>query len=269
MEEYIETNRKRWDELADIHINSDFYNVKEFKSGKNTIGNIELDEVGDVKSKKMLHLQCHFGLDTLSWARLGAFTTGVDFSDRAIYHAKNLSKEVGINSNFIQSDLYDLREKPIEPNSFDIVFTSHGTIYWLPDLKEWANIISHFLKQGGIFYIMDSHPTGHIFDDEHESALKVRYPYFHNVEPLMFDEEGSYADPSIKLENKREYGWQHSISDTINSLIEAGLSIEFVHEFPFLSWKMLPFMVKRDGWWHLPDSYQKLPLMFSLKAKKE
>ncbi|MHA2223619.1 MAG: class I SAM-dependent methyltransferase [Candidatus Hodarchaeales archaeon] len=269
MKEYIKTNRKRWDELANIHFKSKFYNVEKFKEGGISISDLEINEVGDVKGKKLLHLQCHFGKDTLSWARLGAQVTGVDFSSRAIELAQQLSEKIGIEATFIQSDIYDLDHSSLEPNSFDIIFTSNGAIYWLPDLKRWGNLISYYLKPNGFFYILDSHPTGNIFDDECEDDFIIRYPYFHNEKPLEFEEDGSYADEGAKLTNKKEYGWVHDMGSIVNSLIEAGLQIEFIHEYPFVAWKMFPFLEeKEEGWWHLPEKFQKVPLTFTLKANK-
>ncbi|MFW9778189.1 MAG: class I SAM-dependent methyltransferase [Candidatus Heimdallarchaeota archaeon] len=269
MKKYIEVNKRRWDELADLHFKGKFYNVEEFKKGGISLSNLEVNEVGDVRGKKLLHLQCHFGKDTLSWARLGAQVTGVDFSGRAIALAKQLSAEIGINATFIQSDIYELDRTSLESHSFDVVFTSNGAIYWLPDLKAWARFISYYLKPSGIFYILDSHPTGNIFDDECEDELRIRYPYFHQDKPLEFDAEGSYADEDIRLTNIKEYGWMHDLGSITNNLIEAGLRIEFIHEFPFISWRMLPFLEKKeDGWWHLPERFQKIPLTFSLKAIK-
>lgn len=141
-----------------------FYNVDEFKKGKITLKDIELAELGDVKNKSLLHLQCHFGLDTLSWARLGAEVTGVDFSEEAIEYAKRLSQELDIPARFICSNIYDTIE--LITDKFDIVFTSYGVLCWLPDLVEWAEIISHFLRCGGIFYIVEFHPVNNIFDNE-------------------------------------------------------------------------------------------------------
>ncbi len=270
MKKYFETNKKHWNELADLHATTEMYGVSEFKAGKNSLRDIEINEIGNVDGKKLLHLQCHFGMDTLSLARMGAITTGIDFSERAIYHANKLSKEIGVSSRFIHCNIYQSKEKLPEPNSFDIVFTSLGAIYWLPDLKKWADIISYFLKIDGIFYILDSHPTCHIFDDESDKDLIVKYSYFHSKEPLMFESDVSYADPDAKIVNQREYGWQHSLSNIINALIEAGLQIEFLHEFPYIAWKMFPFMEKKaDGWDYLPESYVKIPLMFSIRARKQ
>jgi len=269
MKDYIQINKRRWDELADIHFKSKFYDVEKFKEGGISISDLEINEVGDVKGKKLLHLQCHFGKDTLSWARLGAQVTGVDFSGRAIKLAQQLSTEIDIEATFIQSDIYDLDRTSLKQNSFDIVFTSNGAIYWLPNLKRWAQFISHYLKPNGFFYILDSHPTGNIFDDECEDDLVIRYPYFHRDKPFEFDEEGSYVDERAKLTNTKEYGWIHDMSSIINSLIGAGLQLEFLHEYPFVAWKMFPFLEKKeDGWWHLPEKFQKVPLAFSLKVTK-
>ena len=226
--------------------------------------------MGDVKGKELLHLQCHFGKDTLSWARLGARVTGVDFSSRAIELAQQLSAKIGIEATFINSDIYELDRTSLVQNNFDIVFTSNGAIYWLPNLKRWAQLIFNYLKPNGFFYILDSHPTGNIFDDEREDDLVIRYPYFHQEKPLEFDEEGSYANAEAKLTNTKEYGWVHDMSSIINSLIRAGLRIDFLHEYPFVAWKMFPFLEqKEDGWWHLPRKFQKIPLTFSLKAIKD
>ena len=269
MKKYIESNRKRWNELADIHFKSKFYNVENFKKGGISISDLEINEVGDVKGKNLLHLQCHFGKDTLSWGRLGANVTGVDFSDKAIQLARKLSKEIGIVGNFIHSNVLKLENTPLEPESFDIVYTSHGTIWWLPDLKKWAQLITTYLKPGGMFYIADSHPTGSIFDDESEKDLIPRFSYFHTDEPLEFDYDGSYAGEDIKIKHKKEYGWMHNLGYIINCLIEAGLRIKFIHEYPYASWKQFPFLVEReDGWWDLPDIYPRIPLTFTLKAVK-
>jgi len=269
MKKYFDANQKRWNELADLHFAGDFYAVKKFREGGVSITDLERKEVGDVKGKKLLHLQCHFGKDTLSWARLGAKATGVDFSSRAIILARQLNQEIQENVHFVHSNIYDLKMTDLSPNSFDIVYTSHGTIYWLNDLTKWAEIIAYYLKPGGFFYIADGHPTGCIFDDEEPKDLKIRYPYFHQKIPLKFEEEGSYADESIHLENKTEYGWVHDMGDIVNNLISAGLTIEFIHEYPFVSWKALPFLEERDdGWWYLPEKYPQLPLTVTIKARK-
>ncbi|MHA1226457.1 MAG: class I SAM-dependent methyltransferase [Candidatus Hodarchaeales archaeon] len=269
MKKYFDANRKRWNELADLHFKGEFYSVKEFKKGGVSISLLEQNEIGDIEGKNILHLQCHFGKDTLSLARLGAKVTGVDFSQRAIELAIQLSQEIGLDATFIQSDIYDLRQTRLKPESFDIVYTSHGAIYWLPDLQKWASLISYYLKPGGFFYIADTHPTGCIFDDENPDDLKVRYPYFHDEKPLEFDYEFSYAEGNVKLKNTKEYGWTHDLGYIVNSLIQAGLRIEFIHEYLFSSWKAFPFLEeKEDGWWHLPENLPQIPLTLTIKARK-
>jgi 2-polyprenyl-3-methyl-5-hydroxy-6-metoxy-1,4-benzoquinol methylase len=268
MDEFLNTNRELWDKLAKIHHKSEFYDVEGFLKGKQTLDPIEIDELPDIKGKKLLHLQCHFGMDTLSLARLGAEVTGIDFSSEAIELAKSLSKSTGINARFICSNVYDVRK--VLDEEFDIVFTSGGVITWLPDLEAWAQIISSSLKTGGIFYIREFHPFAYVFDDaDNIKELRVKYPYFQGKEPLMFEEEGTYADKEAKTGMMRTYEWNHPISRIINVLIGNGLRIDHLHEFPFTAYKALPFMIKnQDERWILPDNENKIPLMFSVKATK-
>ena len=265
MKDYIEANKKRWNELADVHFKSEFYDVEKFREGGISISDLEVKEVGDVKGKKLLHLQCHFGKDTLSWARLGAHVTGIDFSERAVLLATQLSREVGIDATFIRSEIENLQKTSLAAASFDIIYTSHGAIYWLPELKKWAELIAYYLKPGGTFYIAEGHPTALIFDDENEEEFRVLYPYFHQKTPLDFDYDSSYASGDVKIKNTKEYGWIHHLGYIVNNLIETGLQIEFLNEYPFTAWEMFPFLEKKGPWWYLPEKYQKIPLMFTLK----
>lgn len=268
MDEYLNTNRELWDALARTHFDSDFYDVKGFLDGKQTLDPIELEELPNLSGRTILHLMCHFGLDTLSLARLGGSVTGVDFSEQAISLARSLSKTAKISAQFICSDVYQLPE--VLDETFDIVFTSGGVLVWLPNLQKWAKIINRFLKPGGVFYIREFHPFEYIFNDEEkETTLTVRYPYFQDEKPQMFEDEGSYADKTAKTAKKRSYEWNHPLSRIINVLIKEGLRIEFFHEFQFSSYKALPFMVENsEGRWVLPDHAESVPLMFSIKATK-
>ncbi len=267
MDKFIKENLKHWNEVTPIHERSEFYGVEGFKAGKCTLMPLEREELGDVSGKSLLHLQCHFGLDTLSWARLGAKVTGVDFSDRAIASAKSLSKELGIDADFLCSNVYDL--PGISKGEFDIVYTSYGVLCWLPDLTGRAKIIARFLKPGGTFYIVEAHPINNVFENERDTTeLKVRYSYFHSPKPTRWEPEGSYADKSAKVTNPT-YEWTHPLGDIINSLISAGLRIDFLHEFPYMGEDHYPFMEKgKDGWWRLKGNKETIPLMFSIKAKK-
>jgi SAM-dependent methyltransferase len=262
MDKYLEQNKDLWNELTPIHARSEFYDVEGFKKGKCTLHSIELEEMGDVTGKSLLHLQCHFGLDTLSWGRRGAKATGVDFSEEAIKTAQKLSSETDIKAKFIRADIYRLPE--VLKGKFDIVFTSAGVLAWLPDLKRWAEIIAHFLKPKGVFYIREFHPFKMVFDDSSGvTDLKVRWSYFHRPQPMKW-KMGDYADSSA---SGTSYEWTHSMSDIINALVQVGLKIEFLHEFPVCGYKALPFMRQdKDGWWRLEGD--KIPLTFSLKATK-
>lgn len=271
MDKFFETNKKYWDEAVDIHKKSELYSLDEFKKGVNKLNSIELNELGDIKGKKILHLQCHFGMDTLSLAMLGADVTGVDFSDVAISNAKKLSDEINIPSNFICSDVYSLLENGLlEIESFDIVFTSYGAIYWLPDLERWADVINKFLKPSGFFFISESHPITGCFDfDKSLNTLKYTTPYFKREEPFYFENGVDYADPEHKLENNKTYEWNHSLSDIINVFLKRKFIIESFNEYPFTVWKQYPNMELRDdGYFHFIDKNFDIPLLFSLKAKK-
>jgi SAM-dependent methyltransferase len=265
MDKYLEQNKANWNEITPIHARSTMYDVAGFKAGKCSLLPTELEEVGDVKGKSLLHLMCHFGMDTLSWGRLGAKATGVDFSDKAIELARQLGKETGIKAEFICADIYKLPE--VLKGKFDIVFTSYGILCWLPDLKKWAQIIAHFLKPGGFFYIVEGHPFMTVFDNsKNATKLNVTQSYFHDPEPIKWEPEGDYADPSFNW-SQGSYEWTHSLGEVINALIGAGLKIEFLHEFATGFFKAMPFMKQdKNGVWRLEGD--KLPLVFSIKAVK-
>ncbi len=268
MNEYTEANRRHWDEITAIHVRSQFYNVESFRAGRSCLKPVELEEVGDVRGKSLLHLQCHFGLDTLSWAREGSLVTGVDFSEVAIETARALAAETGIESRFVESDVYALPDR-LE-GQFDIVFTSYGALGWLPDLERWAQVVADFVRPGGFFYIVEFHPFGWVFDDAPDlDDFHVRYPYFRSTEPLRFEDEGTYADREALVQNRVTYYWPYPISDVVTSLIDAGLRIEFLHEFPFGGFKVWPFMEEmEDGTVRLTKHEGQVPLLFSIKATK-
>ena len=268
MNEYMNANLNHWNELAQPHARSAFYDVEGFKAGKSSLTPIELGELGEVAGKSLLHLQCHFGMDTLSWARLGARVTGVDFSDEAIGIARSLSEELGTNARFVLSNLYDLPNALDARESFDVVFTSYGVLCWLPDLTRWGQVIAHFLRPGGVFYMVEFHPFANVFDDEDAVELKVRYPYFHATEPMVFEPSGSYADKSV-IGTTSIYEWSHTIGDVINALISAGLKIGFLHEFPYCTYPFMPLLEKgEDEWWRMKDKAESVPMMYSIKATK-
>ena len=269
MNEYLEANRAGWDELVPIHEKAvAYYDAEGFKFTKMSLHSIELEELGDVSGKSLLHLGCHFGQDTLSWATLGAKATGVDFSDKAIGRARYLSRELEIEADFVLSDIYGLPE--ILDEEYDIVFMSYGVLPSLPDVRQWARVISHFLRPEGIFYMAEFHPFSYIhYRGDDAVDWRVGSSYFHTVEPRKIEPSRDYADASAKTSSPT-YRWTHSLGDILNSLVSAGLRIEFLNEFPYTIWRQFPFLEEdSDGWWRPKAGKDLIPLLYSIKAIKD
>jgi SAM-dependent methyltransferase len=260
--DFFEANKAGWNLKADLHKTSDFYAVEAWKAGETSLNAIELRELGPVEGKSLLHLQCHFGQDTLSWARMGAQVTGMDFSETAIEFAQQLAEAAKLEAHFVCCNVYDLPAHL--QGQFDIVFTSYGTIGWLPDLDRWAAVVSHFLKDGGIFYIVDFHPVVWMMDEEMQF---LKYPY-HNAAVIETEQTGSYADRYADLQYK-EYGWNHSFSEVLNSLISHGLQLEFLNEYPYSPYDCFSNTVQgEDGNYRIKGLENILPMVYSIKAKK-
>jgi SAM-dependent methyltransferase len=267
----LRANRELWDAWTVINAVSPFYDVASFRNGDRPIRvrDYEREEIGPVGGRTLLHLQCHFGLDTLSWARLGAVVTGADFSEAGVATARALAADIGIPATFVVANLYDLPS--VLDSEFDIVYTSRGVLGWLPDIAGWARVAAHFVRPGGRFYMTELHPVAQAFENEGvgPGELRLAYPYWSHREPLTFEVQGSYADRAAPTEGLVEHGWDHSLGEIVTALIDAGLQIEFLHEFDFVEWP-LDFLVEGDdGRWRLPPGTAgELPLFFSLRATK-
>lgn len=260
-------NRELWNEWAKLHVDSKLYDVPSWKAGRSSLDRVERETVGDVAGKRLLHLMCHFGLDTLSWARLGARVTGVDFSSEALRTARALADEQRLEAEFIEANVYQL---PVTlEGRFDIVFSSHGVLSWLPDLSAWARNIAHCLAPGGTFCLVEGHPLMFTFDDQREDRLVVlRFPYFATGEALRFESQGSYAAPDAPLRSV-SYEFPHSVSELLGAIMAAGLKVEHFAEYPYMGWSFYPWMERNaDGFWTLPEGMPSAPLMFSLRARK-
>lgn len=254
--DYFEMNRVGWDRRAAAHFESNFYNLPGFLAGETSLREIELAGLGDVSGKSLLHLQCHFGMDTLSWARKGAICTGVDLSPVAIQKAQELAQELKLNSEFVCTDVYSFQRTGSAP--YDIVFTSYGALCWLPDLSRWAEVVASNLAVGGRFYIAEFHP---IYD------LLAGYSYFTQVQPDV-DEEGTYtengADAIAKLAT-----WAHPMSSVINALLNVGIQIERVSEFPFSPYNCFEGMAEREpGRFYLSHEGNDVPIVYSITGRK-
>ncbi|MDR6458409.1 ubiquinone/menaquinone biosynthesis C-methylase UbiE [Chryseobacterium vietnamense] len=263
MENYLEINKKSWNAKVEPHLKSDFYFVDEFVNGRTSLNSIELDLLGEIKGKTILHLQCHFGQDSISLSRMGAKVTGIDLSDKAIDTARELAQQCNTNTEFICSDVYNLPN--ILDQKFDIVYTSYGTIGWLPDLEKWADIINHFLKPEGQFIMAEFHPVVWMFDDD---FTKVAYNYF-NEKPIVETYEGTYADQSASI--VQEYVmWNHSLAEVLDNLIKKDLQLNTFREF---DWSHYPCFRHVDefetGKWRIPQFGNKIPLVYALIAQKK
>jgi SAM-dependent methyltransferase len=272
-DEQLAANKALWDELTALHERSAFYDVEGFLAGASSLTRPALDELGpEVAGKRMLHLQCHFGLDNPSWARLGATVTGVDFSGRAIALARRLAAESGLPATFVESDLYEL--PTVLDERFDIVFASWGVLCWLPDLARWARLIADYLVPGGIFYIAEFHPLLFALADDSEEPRLGRDSYFHGAEPHARENDGSgsYADPAAHVAAPVQYEWDHPLGEIVTALTEAGLTIEYLHEFRRLEERQRldwPCIGQRpDGSFGLRHPRDEFPLSFSLRARR-
>ena len=260
---YIAINKDLWNKKTDFHINSDFYDNDNLIKGKTSLNEIELDLLGDIKGKSILHLQCHFGQDTISLQRMGAKVTGVDLSDKAIKEARELALETNVSAEFICCDIYELPK--FLDKKYDIVFTSYGTIGWLPDIEKWASIISQYLKPKGKFLFVEFHPVIWMFDAD---FTRVKYNYF-NVEPIIENEIGTYADREAPIDLK-SVTWNHSISEVVNSLIAGDLEINTLNEYDYSPYNCFNETVeihpKKFRIKHLGTN---IPMLYSIVATKK
>ncbi len=263
--DFLKINQNLWNKKTDIHYTSEFYDVQSFIQGKSTLKPIELDLLGDIKGKSVLHLQCHFGMDTISLSRLGAKVTGIDLSDKAIEKAKSLAKELNSDTEFIHCDVYSLKEKLEQ--QFDIVFTSYGVIGWLPDMVKWAEVISYFLKPGGKFVMAEFHPVVWMFSYDFKS---IEFNYF-GGEPIIEELEGTYTDSNEKSSIKeKSVSWNHSLSEVFNALLSQKLILKSFNEYDYSAYNCFENMIQ-DGEdkFNLKDINNKIPMMYSVVYEKQ
>lgn len=262
-ENYIEINKQSWNKRTASHLLSDFYDVDGFLNGKSSLKEIEMKLLGDINGKNVLHLQCHFGQDTISLGRLGANVTGIDLSDKAIDSANKLSEKANIAATFICCDIYDL---PNHLNQkFDIVYTSYGTIGWLPDINKWAKIVSKYLKPNGKFIFVEFHPVVWMFDDDFK---KIKYKYF-NSEAIIETESGTYADKEAEI-NQKCITWNHGIGEVVNSLIKNDVEVMSLNEYDYSPYDCfngtIEFEPKK---YRIKEIGNKIPMVYSIVGKKK
>ncbi len=263
MEDYLVINRKLWNDRTKLHWESKFYDVKSFIEGNDSLNSIEVELLGNIKGKKVLHLQCHFGMDSISMARRGAMVTGIDLSDESIKQARILNERSGTKVGFILSDVYGLPQNLNK--QFDIVFTSYGTVGWLPDMNKWAEVIQHFLKPGGKFIMVEFHPVVWMFDDNFK---KIIYKYS-DVDPIIEELEGTYANREADIRN-RSVSWNHGLATVIDALLEKGLVLEGFQEYDHSPYDCFKNTIEIEkGKFQIKGLEGKIPMLYSVSALKK
>lgn len=269
----LDANRANWDERVPSHLVA--YGVDAFVRDSSQLTRVSREDLelltpylptGTIRDLDVVHLQCHIGLDTLSLARLGANVTGIDFSSAAIVAAREIAARAGLSARFLCSDVDHVLE--VCSDAFDVVYTSIGVLCWLPDLNRWAQTVAGLLRPGGLFFVRDAHPILNALDlDRTDGRLVIDRPYFDLGRPLRYDEGTTYADSTTQLANATTYEWQHSLSDIIQSLLDAGLLLSAIGEHRTLPWQALPNLVPAGDGFGFADPEKSLPLAFSLVAR--
>jgi SAM-dependent methyltransferase len=279
--DWLEANRVQWDERVPLHVASEFYDQSKLRAGRGELYPIEEAELAAVfpdglEGKRILHLQCHFGADSLVLAQRGATVVGIDFSKPAILEARTLASEVGLadRARFIIANIYDARHALPEPESFDAVFTTWGTIGWLPDVAEWARIIDWFLKPGGKLYFADGHPTAWVFDTAEDPVpvegppIAFLFPYDTDGVADMNESSSDYAQQHTELVNTTKFEWMHPLSETLGAVLATGMTLDFFHEHYEIPFRMYDVLEPTGtGMFRWPDR-KWLPLGLSLAATK-
>lgn len=270
LDEHRAANLANWNERVAGHTANDGYGIAALVADPDHISDVvafDRDAFGAVDGRTLLHSQCHIGTDTVSWAKLGAVVTGIDFSPTALAAARSLAERVGVKATFVETELYDAPQHV--PEQFDCVYTSVGAINWLPDIAEWGQVMAGFVKPGGQFYIRDTHPMLSTLDDERSDELMtVTLPYFETASPLRWESDQNYAG-SATLTNTINYEWNHSIAEVVMALLDAGLVLDELRELTHLDWPYFSFMEAEGERWYLPaDRRLQVPLQFSIRAHK-
>jgi 2-polyprenyl-3-methyl-5-hydroxy-6-metoxy-1,4-benzoquinol methylase len=259
--DWRELNRANWDDRVPVHLASEFYDVDGFRSGGSSLRPFESAEVGDVTGKRLVHLQCHVGLDTLSWARIGAQVTGLDFSEPAIKAAQSLAADLAVDASFVVADVYDA-VTALGGRRFDIVYTGTGALVWLPDMIRWAQVVAALLEPGGFLYLVEGHPFAQVLDDTH--GTNVVLDYFLD-QPWVEDYPYTYTDgPALK--HTRSVQYPHGLGQVVTALATAGLRIEFLNEHDFDCYQRFQSLEHHGGQYRFPAGHPRVPMMFSLRA---
>lgn len=265
-EGWRDSNRAWWDEAAPLHATSNFYDLKEFVTGRDDIRPFEHDELGSVAGLTLCHLQCHIGTDTLSWARHGASVVGLDFSQPAIDVAQQLAEDCGLSAEFVCADVYDA-PAALGHDRFDIVYTGIGALNWLPDINRWAATVAMLLRPGGFLYLVEIHPIIAGLDPEGEriveDTINAGYQAWNDPE-----QTGTYAAPQASMKHTETYERHYAISEVVTALLQAGLQLELLGEHEVTNEPLGWLQRGSDGLYRVKAGSPRYPLSYSVKARK-
>lgn len=262
--DWLEVNRANWDERAAIHEASAFYDVPGFVAGRSTLRAFEVEEVSDVSGRTLVHLQCHLGQDTLSWARLGARVTGIDFSEPAVRTARDLAERIGAadRARFVVSDV-DHASDAVGGERFDIVYTGLGALVWLPDLVRWASVVASLLEPGGFLYLAEFHPLADVLDDDGRTIVRDYFATSAREEDYPY----TYTD-GPPMTRTRQVLFPHTLGEVVSAVAAAGLRVDWLHERDTTLWRQVAALRPTDGAYGFGDGQPRVPLMYTLRASR-
>lgn len=272
MSDYRRLNRANWDDRAPLHAGSGDYALDNFRTDPSFLSHVvrfDLPRLGDIRGLDAVHLQCHIGTDTLSLARLGATMTGLDFSPASLAEARKLAEATATPIDFVEADLYDA-VPTLGAARFDLVYTGVGALCWLPDIHRWAETVAGLLRPGGRLFIRDDHPVRMAVDETRTGPLTLRYPYFETPDPMVFDDETTYVDTDLAVAHSTTHEWNHGLGEIVEAVLQADLTLTQLVEHRSVPWEALPgrMVCGEDSEWRLIEHPERLPLSFTLQARK-
>ncbi len=270
--DYAAMNRSNWDERVAAHVASPDYAVERFSADPGFVSKVvafDRPRLGDVSGARGVHLQCHIGTDTVSLARLGASMTGLDFSEPAVTAARALAAATGADAEFVRADVHDAADV-LGTSTFDLVYTGIGALCWLPSSDRWAAVVSALLRTGGRLFLREEHPMLFALDDERSDELAVRFPYFEEPEPLVYDSDLTYVETDVRFKARQAAVWNHGLGEIVTALFAHGMRITALEEHRSVPWNALPGHMERgdDGEWRLSDEPSRLAASYTLQAEK-
>jgi SAM-dependent methyltransferase len=272
VERMMLANQANWDQRTPVHLASSFYGVDGSRDPDSWFADYEWRDLGELRDVDLVHLQCHLGVETIALARRGARVVGVDISGESVTQARSVAARFAVDIEYVQANVYDAAEA-LDGRTFDRVYTGKGAVCYLPDLPAWADVVARLLRPGGLLYLIEFHPLlyslGVVPPSDGSEELLLRNDYLGGRGAEERDSTYTYTDGPPLAEARVSYEWKHEIGEVVTALVGAGLGIDVLRESPALPWPRWSGMVQgADGWFRLPDSMPRIPLLYALAARK-